>query len=344
MKRAAIFAALLLALPAHAHQMSIAYLDVKETADGFDLSIAVDPHMTPLAAHIDSDGDGVISPAEADAGKTALTAFTLGRVHAHTPAGDCSMESPQVAGVSDLGVWQARAHFACPTPGAQAEIAIDFLAAMPSGFQGIVRIVSSEGVLRQQLLDAQALVIDAREQHAGRQALRYVGLGIWHILSGLDHLAFVLGLVLGARRLRGLVLSLTAFTLAHSLTLALAGLEIFSLPSRVVEPAIALSIAAVAALNLGRSPERLWPRAGFAFACGLIHGLGFADLLQEAHLRGRTLVSALVSFNVGIELGQLAVVIVLYPLIRTMGGRWRRLGDAALCGLGLIWAAWRLAH
>jgi hypothetical protein len=333
---------LCVATPASAHQLSVTYIDVAEQGNDLDISLAIDPHATPLAAHIDTDGDGIVSREEIAAGREALVAFTFGRLRVTAPRGSCTPDPPQSESVSDLGVWQARAHYACPSPAAQAQIVVGFLPAMPEGHRAIARIMSG-GVLQQQLLDRDQFVIDAREQDWLHQGLLYVRLGIWHILSGLDHVAFVIGLVLGARGgLRKLVVVLTAFTIAHSITLILAGLEVVSLPSRWVETTIALSIAIVAAANLWRRAEAaVAPRAALAFGFGLVHGLGFADILQEAHLHGAVLVGSLLFFNVGIELGQLGLVALLWPLVQRAPEWARRAAGVALLALGLGWAGLR---
>lgn len=137
----------------------------------------------------------------------------------------------------------------------------------------------------------------------------YVGLGVEHILTGYDHIAFVVALVIAARRTRALIGVVSAFTLAHSLTLAGAAFGAFDLPARIVEPAIALSIVWVGARNLlARPPARLWPEA---FGFGLIHGLGFAGSIAETLAAERSKLAALLGFNLGVEVGQLAIVAAL---------------------------------
>ena len=148
---------------------------------------------------------------------------------------------------------------------------------------------------------------------------QYLVLGFWHIIpEGLDHILFVLGLFLLAARLRPLIWQVTAFTLAHAVTLTLATLGIFQLPSNVVEPLIALSIAAIAIENILTDQLKPW-RPAVVFAFGLLHGLGFAGVLGELGLPEEERLTALISFNVGIELGQLAVVLLAFLVI----GWWR---------------------
>ncbi|MBS1724346.1 MAG: HupE/UreJ family protein [Armatimonadetes bacterium] len=137
---------------------------------------------------------------------------------------------------------------------------------------------------------------------------RYVKMGFEHILpQGLDHVLFVLGLFLLGKRPRDLIKQITAFTLAHSLTLALALFGVIRLPSIVVEPLIAASIAFVAIENIVTKDLKPW-RVYVVFGFGLLHGLGFAGALQETGLQNVNFVTALIGFNGGVELGQLTVV------------------------------------
>jgi hydrogenase/urease accessory protein HupE len=146
-----------------------------------------------------------------------------------------------------------------------------------------------------------------------RVIARYVHAGIEHIFLGYDHIAFLISVVLWSRRLWPVVKIVTAFTLAHSMTLSLAALDIVRIPSAVVEPAIAASIVYVAAENfLSRDVGKRW-RITFCF--GLIHGLGFASALQELGLPRSALVPALASFNIGVEIGQIAIVSVVMPVL-----------------------------
>jgi hydrogenase/urease accessory protein HupE len=140
---------------------------------------------------------------------------------------------------------------------------------------------------------------------------RYTQAGIEHIFLGYDHIAFLAAVVLWARRLWPVVKVVTAFTIAHSITLSLAALDIVRIPSIIIEPAIAASIVYVAAKNfLSRDIDKRW-RDTFCF--GLIHGFGFASALQEFGLPRSALVPALASFNLGVEIGQIVIVFLIVP-------------------------------
>ncbi len=157
---------------------------------------------------------------------------------------------------------------------------------------------------------------------AGSSLAAAVRAGIEHILTGWDHLLFLLALLLGLRRARPLAAAISAFTVAHSITLALAARGLVAAGPRWVEPAIAASIAFVAVENLGREPASHRWRMAFAF--GLVHGLGFAGALRQLTVSRDRLVPTLFGFNLGVELGQLCVVALVLPLLAlTLRGRRR---------------------
>lgn len=146
-------------------------------------------------------------------------------------------------------------------------------------------------------------------------ALRYLKLGFTHIMpNGLDHMLFVLGIYLLSSRARSILMQVSAFTVAHSITLALSLYGIVSVSPRVVEPMIALSIAYVAVENVFLSELKSW-RIALVFAFGLLHGMGFAGALHELQIPRSEFVTALVTFNIGVEGGQLAVIGLAFLLV-----------------------------
>jgi hydrogenase/urease accessory protein HupE len=150
---------------------------------------------------------------------------------------------------------------------------------------------------------------------SGEVARQYFGLGYTHILPlGLDHILFVVGIFLLSARWRSVLLQVSAFTVAHSITLGLTMYGIVSLPARVVEPMIALSIAYVAIENLVTSDLKPW-RLALVFSFGLLHGMGFAGVLRELGLPRSQFLTALLTFNVGVEAGQLTVVALAFGVV-----------------------------
>ena len=182
---------------------------------------------------------------------------------------------------------------------------------------------------------------------AGETIARFSRLGVTHILPlGLDHVLFVAGLALLSPRLGPLLAQVTAFTLAHTLTLALSSYGVVSLPSRLVESLIALSIVYVGVEN-AVSPRLRSSRLALVFVFGLLHGLGFAGVLAEMGLPDRHRLLALLAFNAGVELGQLAVIVLaagalaLWALAGRDPGGLVRPASLTIAGIGLVWTVQR---
>ena len=190
---------------------------------------------------------------------------------------------------------------------------------------------------------AASVVPPARMEIVGQ----YLKLGFTHILpKGLDHILFVLGLFLLSRKARPLLLQVTSFTIAHTVTLALSIYGLVSLPSSIVEPLIALSIVFVAVENVLTSELRP-SRIGLVFAFGLLHGLGFAGVLSELGLPRSEFLPALISFNLGVETGQLAVIGLAFLAVGLFRNRaWYRQAvvvpaSCAIAAVGLYWSIQR---
>lgn len=204
------------------------------------------------------------------------------------------------------------------------------------------------------------------EQSVGERFWEFFRLGAEHLLTGLDHILFLLALIAGSRRLREIVLAATAFTLAHSVTFILAAVGVINVSARIIEPVIALSISVVAAWYLWRLwrrvPDELdansgplgldragWLRLGVVFVFGLVHGLGFASALGIDEPWSWTLLWSLLVFNLGIEAVQLSIIAVVFPLLILLRRRSPRLGvwvTAAVAVVvtvaGLVWFVQRV--
>jgi hypothetical protein len=182
-------------------------------------------------------------------------------------------------------------------------------------------------------------------------AAQYLSLGFHHIVpEGLDHILFVLGIFLLTPRLKPVLVQVTAFTVAHSVTLGLTMYGIFSVSPRIVEPLIALSIAYVAIENIVTPRLTPW-RPAVVFGFGLVHGMGFAGALTELRLPRNEIIPALISFNIGIELAQLTVIAAAYFAVAFWAGEraWYRArvvlpACAAIATIGLFWTVQRLVE
>ena len=234
----------------------------------------------------------------------------------------------------------------------------DFLRKLPGAHRTTLTLKDADDkVLRTQVLTAGSSLLEAVDADspssaaAGRPSSfwSFLKLGLEHILTGYDHLLFLFGLLLACRRFSTAVRIVTCFTLAHSLTLALAALDVVSLPGRVVEPLIAASIVFVGVENIVRRDEPRW-RWALTFVLGLVHGFGFAGALKEAGLGsgGAALLVPLFSFNLGVELGQVTVAALLLPLLWKLheASVFEKYGktilSAAVALAGLYWFVTRL--
>jgi hydrogenase/urease accessory protein HupE len=201
-------------------------------------------------------------------------------------------------------------------PGSRLAVRSTVASRLPRGHRQLLSIRNDdESLLAQRMLDADTEGVADLDLSSSRSEVtrQFFLLGIHHIIGGYDHLLFLGALLLVARRVREVVTTLTAFTVAHSLTLGLAVTGVVNVPSRIVEPLIAASIVYVGVENLLRAqPPSRWK---LAFAFGLIHGFGFAGVLRELGIGSSGLGVALPlgSFNLGVEAGQVAVALVTLP-------------------------------
>lgn len=228
------------------------------------------------------------------------------------------------------------------------------LSALPAGHRQFVIIADEQGsTIAKKLLSANdaAMEIGAvntpatAEQDETTTSLGFVRLGIEHIWTGYDHLLFLFALLVVCRTFRSIVAIITCFTLAHSITLALATLDVVNLPARLVEPAIAASIVYVGVENLLRRGEEPRGRSALTFAFGLVHGFGFATVLRDLGVGGATqgIAMPLFTFNLGVEIGQVVIAAVVLPIVWRLRRRegFARRGVPALSALvaaaGLYW-------
>jgi hydrogenase/urease accessory protein HupE len=179
-----------------------------------------------------------------------------------------------------------------------------------------------------------------RETTLGAQMAEFIRLGMEHIFNGYDHLLFLLALVVVGANFVQLVKIVTSFTVAHSITLILAALEIVKLPTRLVESCIALTIVYVAAENLWA--KKTGHRWVLTFFFGFVHGFGFANALRDLGLPPRGMIASLLSFNLGVEIGQLCVVAVLFPAVlwlnkQRFGKKVDVVVSAIVCLFGAAW-------
>jgi hypothetical protein len=282
-----------------------------------DLGMA-DRELARWLPAIDTDHDGSISADEIAAGREVVARALTSGLTVTADGKPCAGTLDRAWAMEGDGGAVFQVRYVCPAAPGRLTLAMPMLAGLKPGHRHLARLFRA-GQAQTTVLD-QAHPTWRPDLGAASGALgmawSMLKLGVEHILTGADHLVFLFGLILVGGRLRSLIGVVSAFTVAHSITLALAALSIFAPSPRLVEPAIALSIAYVGVENLFvHDASKRW-RITFPF--GLIHGFGFAGALREIALPRAQVPVALVSFNLGVEIGQLAVLAVALPLVLTV--------------------------
>ncbi|MEY2860474.1 MAG: hypothetical protein RL392_932 [Pseudomonadota bacterium] len=319
-----------LASPAHAHKASDSYLvlDVQgaQVVGQWDIAL----RDIDFALGLDADGDGSITWGElrarhADINAWALNALSLQR------GGACTLRvtQNQVDEHTDGAYTVLRLAGDCPAATGDLALGYRLLFDVDALHRSLARI-TLDGQVQSAVMSPQApsQTFTATAVSGWAQLAQFFVQGVWHIWIGFDHILFLLALLLPlvlvreqgrwrpvdrfSQALREVLWVVTSFTAAHSITLSLAALELVTLPSRLVESAIAVSVVVAALNNL--VPLFNHGRWMVAFGFGLIHGFGFASVLAELGLPQGALVLSLVGFNLGVEAGQLAIVSVFLPL------------------------------
>ena len=359
----------LVALPAAAHKASDSYLQLSEQGQGIALRWDIALRDLDSVIEIDANGDAQITWGEVKAAWPAIEAHALQRL----AIDGCSLR-PESRGLEQrsdgaYAVLWLRADCALP---AEPAVSYSLFRETDPTHRGLLKIERAGQPVKLMVLDPtgpQAAVAGAGKPAsaaatgAATATPSFLREGVHHIVTGYDHVLFLLCLLLPAvmrRTAKGwqpvdrlpqavlpVVGIVTAFTLAHSITLTLAALKVVSLPSWFIEPAIAVTIVLTALDNLW--PIFRLPRYAVAFFFGLIHGFGFAGVLAELDLPASSFAWALLQFNLGIELGQLGIVLVvtaaLYLLRRRPGyPRWViQGGSLAAMTIGALWFIERTA-
>ena len=359
-----VAAALLVAGAAHAHAngSSLLRVDARDAAGSLEVSWHIPSDDLDFSLELDADGDGRLTDAEILARRAAIAGFAISRLEIRRGAGHCRLMETGVALVAHESGDRVTLALAgrCPSAGQlQVSTALFFGSV---GYRALLDVETARGRYPAALSAGRAAWQEPAAPSAAASFLRFLREGIWHVLIGHDHILFLLLLVLPAV-LRGtrtgwepiasrreavvdLLRIITAFTLAHSVTLGLAASGALVLPERPVEAAIAASIVAAGLLNLFPSAarHRLWLALGF----GLVHGFGFANALESIAADGARLAALLGGFNLGVEIAQLAIVAAALPLLwlARRGARYpRRVMPAlslAAAAIGAFWLGGRL--
>lgn len=335
-------AALLLALgvllagvPAPAHEGGLSYLELE--AEGATVKAVLDapPQDYVRTLRLDADRDGQLSPADLAASEGNLKRWLFGSLRFVVADRLCAPDT-FTARLEAQALLRLTGTWRCEATADTLHVASQVLDTFGDDHTIFVRAARGEAI-HQALLtakDSEVTFDFGVSESRLSAAWRFVVLGVEHIFTGIDHVMFVLALLLLGGSLRRIIGVATAFTAAHSVTLSLAALDLVVLPSRLVESVIALSIGWVAVENYVFARPRVegvaepavlrW-RWLLTFAFGLLHGFGFAGVLGDLGLPKGHEIVALASFNVGVELGQVAIIAAAYPLLRkALQTRWYR--------------------
>ena len=327
-------AVILVAVPAWAHKPSDSYLILQADPSSAAVAAQWDIALRDLevALQLDTNHDGAITWGEVRTRKADLFAYAFAHLRIEAAGGACPLAANDllVDDHSDGAYAVLRFRAQCAQPAQSLAIGYSLLFDIDPSHRGLLRLDTPSGTQSAVFSPEQAQQTFVLKGNSGWTTfLQFVGDGIHHIWIGYDHMLFLISLLLPAvlvRRdgfwlpvatLRSALLSVlaivTAFTVSHSITLTLSVLGVISLPSRLVESGIALSVL-LAALN------NLWPWVTrrvwlLAFGFGLVHGFGFASVLADLGLPQGALVLSLAGFNIGVEIGQLSVVLLVVPAI-----------------------------
>ncbi|MES2934744.1 MAG: HupE/UreJ family protein [Pseudomonadota bacterium] len=354
---------------AHAHKPSDSYLSLQVRDRQIDGQWDIALRDLDVAIGLDSDGDGALTWDEirakhADIGAYAMARLALSNGGAACPA---SVGEQLIDNHSDGAYAVLRFKAACSSKIEALDLQYKLLFDIDPQHKGLLKL-ESEGQTSTAIFTPDSALQNLPLMHASklRQFVDYVQHGVWHIWIGFDHILFLLCLLLPSVLLLGtqkptpqwqaaasfkaafidVLKIVTAFTLAHSLTLTLATLGVIALPSRWVESAIAASVILAALNNL--FPLFQGRRWVAAFVFGLIHGFGFASVLSDLGLPPSSLLLALVGFNVGVEIGQLSIVGVFLPFAFALRHTtlYRKVlfttGSSAIVVIAAVWLAERL--
>jgi len=361
--RARLVAAVGLALCAGtvlAHKPSDAYVTLER--DGATLHGRFDIALRDLdnALDLDANGDADITWGEVRTRRADIAAYALPRLRISAAGGPCTLKAVDFAidAHTDGAYVVLGLDGTCPQVASTLAIGYRLFADIDPQHRGLVKYVEHRQSRSYILGNGEPeRSISAASAGAAQAFTTYLDEGVRHISTGFDHLLFLLSLLLPAVLVRrdtrwlaaqSLGASLvdvakvvTAFTLAHSITLALAALSIIVLPARLVESGIALSVVLAALNNV--FPVVAGSRWAVAFAFGLLHGFGFASALQDLGLAAGSLALSLAAFNLGVELGQLAIVLAFLPLAFALRSTWtyRRVvvggGSLAIAAVASLW-------
>ncbi len=320
------------AVSAHANGSSYLRIQVDDDTDRLLATWDIAAADLELPLELDDDGDGRLSAAEIELRHGAISEFAVQRLYIERGGADCRLSTGAIATrMREEPYLSLRLTAVCPSSGALRVSSSLFFGS--AGYSTLLDVHTAAGRFPAMLSAATPYWIEPAAKSTLDSVFLFAREGMWHVLIGYDHIAFLFLLLLPSvlrgssagwtrvtrlrEGIRDVVVIVTAFTVAHSITLGLAVTGLVQVPVQPIEVAIAGSIVVAGVINLFPAVTR-W-RLGLAFGFGLIHGFGFANALGEIGGGGSRLAPMLGGFNLGVEVGQLLIVAAILPLLWILG-------------------------
>ena len=324
LRLALVFAATCFVQPARAHDVGLSIATVRLQTNELTTVLAFSVRETEQIFSLDTNHDGHVTPEEFAGGRDKLADAIASQCELHCDGTNVNLRSVRCQ-LEEADRVDVILNYVTPSFH-KLEMKFDIIRQLAPGHRMFLSLLNPAGTtLVDRLLDAKNTSVSiqlestsetAPTEPAPRTFVDFLKLGVEHIGTGYDHLLFLFGLLIVTRTFKSAFAVITAFTLAHSITLAVATFNVFTLPAKYTEPLIAASIVYVGVENLLRhgDPKNRWM---LTFAFGLIHGFGFASVLRDLGVgsNGTGVAMPLLSFNLGVELGQIAVAAIVLPLI-----------------------------
>lgn len=332
-----------------AHPPGLSSVDVLLGPQGLDAKVTFAINDIEAIIPMDSDFDAEVTPTEQEAAKPAIAGFVSNQLLLTADGVALAAAAPGNVSFDDQNNARIDLHFAA-TPAKTLTLQANYLGKFAAGHKQYVALKNAAQELGQTMLTQQAhtadfdLTTSAAESASKTGFMAFLELGIEHIVTGYDHLLFLFCLLVVTRNFWPAAKIITCFTIAHSITLGLAGANLVDIPGSIIEPFIAATIIYVGLENLLRKGEPKG-RALLTFVFGLVHGFGFAGVLRELDITSGEsgILLPLFSFNLGVEVGQLSIAALVLPLLwwlhkKPAIDKWLMpVGSSLACLAGAYW-------
>jgi hydrogenase/urease accessory protein HupE len=327
--------------PVYAHPVPYSFLDLRLNGGGLEGTLVA--HIFDLAHDLNlTPAESLLDPAVAESKREAILSLLRSRLLVAADGRALEFELLRLEPQVERQALALHLRFNANALPGVLNIKCALFPYDPQ-HQTFLNVYEAGRLIRQEIFNSSQVSLDyftGSNQGTFAVVKKFIPGGVYHIFAGPDHILFLVGLLLLGGSLLRLLSIVTAFTIAHSITLSLAALDVLNPPARLIEPAIALSIVYVGIDNLmvGKTGRDVRPLIAFFF--GLVHGFGFAGVLKEFGLPTQALGWSLFSFNIGVEIGQVCIVVVVATMLAALRSRNKALGEriAVFGSVGVILA------